>query len=167
MNDDLKDIPDADRLLPLPGIPAWLVVALFIAIVLAVVILVTWCRHRAITAKFRHRGAAYRLAAAALETWHANPAEIPLPQLAAGISLILRSYIESATGDPAIFETREELGARDGAMQQLDEATRSGMMAYLMELSELEYGPHAEGNRDDLLAKASTLLEQARQALEP
>lgn len=167
MNDELKDIPDADRLLPMPGVSEWLLLVLFFGLALALAIFLIWRKRRVATAKSGQRSAAYRLAVAALETWQSATAEIPIPQLAADISLILRGYIETATGDPALFETREELSRRDSALQQLDEATRDGLIAFLTELSSLEYGPQAKANRHDLLAKAGALLEQARHGLEP
>jgi hypothetical protein len=167
MNNELQeDIPDADRLLPLPGVPEWVIFTVFFGLVLVIAIFLIWRRRRAVTAKFRHRGAAYRLAAAALETWQSVTTEIPIQQLAAGISLVLRGYLESATGDPSLFETREELCSRDGALQQLDEATRDELMAFLLALSSLQYGSQSDGNRDELLARASVLLEQARHGLE-
>jgi len=166
MNKEIQDIPDADRLLPMPGVPEWLIFLVFFGVVLIIAIILIWHRRRTVMEKYRHRSAAFRLAVAALETWQAGGAQIPIPQLAAGISLVLRGYLEAATGDTALFETREELGQRAGALQQLDDNTRAALMTYFVELSSLEYGPQAEADRDNLLARAGELLEQARHGLE-
>ncbi len=165
MNNELQDISDIDRLLPKSGFPEWLLYAAFLGFILAMVTYIVWQRQRATKTMKCESGAAYTLALATLEAWRSTSADIPIQRLASGISLVMRIYIESTTGDPSLYETREQLSVRNEALKALEDPTRTRILAFLTYLSSLEYTQQAKADQKNLLARACTLLEELRMTL--
>ena len=66
----------------------------------------------------------------------------PPHTIATRTSIIIRSYLEEAFQDPALFETDEEFVLRPTALQSLPSAARNEVSDFLHDLSSLKYAPH-------------------------
>ena len=163
MNQELQEIPGANDLLPLQSPPYALIAAL---VVTAIGITLAWLRHRHLSRPRAHSShTAFRLASAALDTLRDHADQLPTQQLAAAISLTLRSFLETTTGDPAIYETHEESALRSHRWDQLPGESRTALITYLQELTALKYAPDSRADHHDLLRRAAILLESTRHDL--
>jgi len=141
--------PDA---LPRPFAIPWLVAA---GLALLVACLVIALRRKARTTPESARRAAFRRAERDLVD--SRPPDVR--EAATFASLVLRRYLATAAGDPALFETHEETVARHDALAGFDEAARTSAAACFARLSRLKYAPEPPaGDPAEVLADARTLL---------
>ena len=74
-------------------------------------------------------------------------------------SLILRRYLATVAGDPALFETHEETLARHDALARFDESARTTAAGGFARLAALKYDSHPPaGDPAGVLADARALL---------
>jgi len=88
-------------------------------------------------------------------------AETTLPPhvVALHLSLIIRSYLEKAFEDPALFETNEEFTLRETALAQLPPDSRQAVISYLQTLSQIKYAPaDSTVNTAQLINNAESLI---------
>ena len=98
---------------------------------------------------------AYRHALAALD---ALPDQ--LHEAALGASLILRRYLTGSTGDPTLYETREEFLARPAALDRVPEILRSRVTTLLDDLSRLKYDLPRSGGAAEIIPATRHLIEE-------
>ena len=139
---ELADPPLPGSLIPDPAIPAWWIAAgavvlllLLVAVIALVWMIVRQKRRSADPASLRN--AAFREAADAL-------AEIKTADVRSGAtqgSLILRRYLATVCGDPALFETHEEFISRHDSLKDLSESAREAARSEFDRLVRLKYSP--------------------------
>jgi len=131
----LLDPASPDALLPDSAWPLWWIVGGIVAVVILMLIVIRWKRASTTINPAAPRNAAYAAALAELDRIGAADARSTTVQC----SLILRKYLATATGDPALFETHDEFVARDGALQALTHDARSAAVSGLARLAMLKY----------------------------
>jgi hypothetical protein len=153
---ELLEPPSPVPLLPQHALWPWLLgggVALLFLI--AAVFFLTRKKVRAVDPKAL-REAAFRDACAAL-----SEAAAPDAREAATISsLVIRKYLCSAAGDPALFETHEEFVSRHGALAVLTNEARSAASSGFTRLAALKYAPEIpQAEPAHVIAESRALLE--------
>ncbi len=141
----------------LPGTPLWiwLTVGSIVAILIAAGLRLLLRRSRTRTHQ-AIRDAAMRDALAALDQLTTTTAR----DTAVEVSLILRRFLATTAGDPALYETHEEFVMRQDSLQSLSEATRILSQQSFEQLAKLKYAP--ETPETDL----SALTRDTRQLLQ-
>lgn len=82
------------------------------------------------------------------------------------VSLILRRYLAEATEDPALYETHEELIARQSALEDLSDELRQRCRDLFEQLARLKYAPApTEGDPASLRDEAGRLLQALNQEI--
>ena len=79
---------------------------------------------------------------------------------ALGASMILRQYLTGATGDPTLYETREEFTAREAALGRIPEILRPRVTAHLDELSRLKYDLPRSGSAAEIAPATRRIIEE-------
>jgi hypothetical protein len=151
----LVEPPSPETLLPSHSLAWWWAAAVLTTIALAA-LCVFIRRRRARHAAPDPRLAAYQEAATAL----ADAAATDARDAAVRCSLILRRYLVTATGDPALFETHEEFVARHDSLASLTPDARTAVSDAFSRLAALKYSPHQPA------ADPAAILADARQLLE-
>ena len=152
----LLDPPSPDALLPATGWWPWLAAAVAVLLVAGLVIFMRR-RKPAAPSTAALREAAFAAAAAAL-TQITSPA---VRDAAVLCSLILRQYLTSATGDPALYETHDEFTGRHDALTALTPEARAATAAEFDRWAALKYAPPDAVTATD----TAELIEEARQLL--
>ena len=153
----LRDLVPAEPLLPAPGLPPALIGLGVVAVIAATVLL---RRRKTLAADPRHaREEAYLLARHELE---AVP-EGGMQMAATRVSLVLRRYLATACGDPALFETHEEFISRHAALSGYPEELRKVTAEGFSHLARLKYGREADGDPVALFGAARQLLDRLHQ----
>jgi hypothetical protein len=133
---ELRPPASPDALLSQNGPPLWLIIAggLFLIALLALVLFLALRRTPGIDATAARRDA-LRVADRALAD--AKPSGIR--EAATLASLVLRRYLATVAGDPALFETHEEFIARRDSLARLQEAARAHVAESFARLAALKY----------------------------
>jgi heme exporter protein D len=156
----LRELVPAEPLLPTPGLPLWV----WLAIAAAVVALIALAfrlrrakRERADPGRVRRE--AYQAALAELEV----PPARGMQEAATRVSVALRRYLAAVSGDPALFETHEEFVARHQVLAGYPEELRKSTAEGFSHLARLKYGREAAGDPAALFAAARQLLDRLHQ----
>ncbi|MCW1883292.1 hypothetical protein OKA04_01035 [Luteolibacter flavescens] len=156
----LRELVPADPLLPEPGMPPWAWVAIAVAIVAIVGTIFFIRRVKSVKADPRHlKNEAYNRAQKELQ----NLPEGGMQAAATRVSLILRRYLATVCGDPALFETHEEFVSRHAALSAYPEEVRNVTAEGFSHLARLKYGRDAEGDPAALAGAARQLLDRLHQ----
>lgn len=156
----LRELVPAEPLLPDPGLPPWAWVAIALASLALIGLVVFLRRGKPAASDPRHaREEAYLRAQQELE---AVP-EGGIQQAATRVSVALRRYLASVSGDPALFETHEEFVARHAALASYPEELRTVTAEGFSHLARLKYGRDATGDPVALFTAARQLLDRLHQ----
>lgn len=153
----LRDLVPAEPLLPAPGMPpwAWVLIGLVIAGVVGAMFFIR--RSKALAADPRHlKEEAYALAQHDLESVPEGGVQVA----ATKVSLVLRRYLATVCGDPALFETHEEFISRHAALSGYPEELRNVTAEGFSHLARLKYGREANGDPVALFGAARQLLDR-------
>lgn len=154
------DPASPEALLPDSGWWPWLAAAAIAALVVIVMMLVLRKKPPSIASPHAIRKAAFDEAIAAL----AMASPIDVRDAALQSSLILRKYLATAAGDPALFETHEEFVARSDALQALTTTARAAAEAGFGRLAALKYAPEIPAAQPaEIITEARALLETLHQ----
>lgn len=160
-DDRLIEPPSPDGLMPVSWWSWWPVAALVLAFA---VLGFWWWRRKARPASGPDAPRAHAKALAALSCCPTDD----LPGTATRLSLILRRYLAEVTGDPALYETHEELVARSNALGSLGEEVRRHTRELFDQLARIKYAP---GRADDdpiaLRDEAVRLLQALNREVAP
>lgn len=138
---NLRDITDPGEFLPEPT-PIWhtwwLWALLALGLILITTILyLTLCKpssakqHQTLLEKTHQQ----------LDKLREQAPSLPTQTTITRLSLILRSYLETAFNDPALFETTEEFTLRPDALERLPQDSRQPVTDHLIAISNLKYSP--------------------------
>lgn len=133
---ELRPPASPDALLSQNGLPLWLIIAggLFLIALLALVLFLALRRTPGMDATAARRDA-LRVADRALA--EAKPSGIR--EAATLASLVLRRYLATVAGDPALFETHEEFIARRDSLARLQDTARAHAAEGFARLAALKY----------------------------
>jgi hypothetical protein len=133
---ELRPPASPDALLSQNGLPLWLIIAggLFLIALLALVLFLALRRTPGMDATAARRDA-LRVADRALA--EAKPSGIR--EAATLASLVLRRYLATVAGDPALFETHEEFIARRDSLARLQDTARAHAAEGFAHLAALKY----------------------------
>ena len=156
----LRDLVPAEPLLPEPGMPPWAWVLIGLAVAATVGVAFFIRRANALASDPRHlKEEAYELAQHELE----SVPEGGLQAAATKVSLVLRRYLATVCGDPALFETHEEFISRHAALAGYPEELRNVAAEGFSHLARLKYGREANGDPVALFGAARQLLDRLHQ----
>ena len=153
---ELRPPASPDALVSQHGAPLWLPIGgglLLIAFI--AVLLVGLLRRKPATDPSAIRREALRVADRALA--EAKPSGIR--EAATIASLVLRRYLATVAGDPALFETHEEFIARRDSLARLQEAARVNVAEGFARLAALKY------DRQPPTGDPAVVLDDARALL--
>ena len=153
-----------EALVPDSRVEAWMIL---IGVVLIAAVIAAVVRQRRKAGHVSHetiRQAAHTAAVATLEQIrpvHARDAAVQT-------SLILRRYVATAAGDPALYETHEETITRHEALKEFSESARVAADAGFERLAALKYSPEiSETAASEVVADSRTLLETLHHGFRP
>jgi len=153
---ELKPPPSPDAYLPKPGFPMLSAILIGLGVLLLIVVVMKWRKVAGKPSPTKLRRLAYESALRAL-----NQAQAESGREAATVSsLVLRRYLATVSGDPALFETHEEFISRHDALTSLPEEARQAAVAGFDRLASLKYAK--EPGRED----AAPVIESSRSLLE-
>jgi len=156
----LRELVPVEPLLPEPGLPPWAWVAIGLGIFAAALLVVLIRRSRSRPeAPSRIREEAYLRARQELESVPGGG----IQEAATRVSVTLRHYLASVSGDPALFETHEEFISRHQALASYPEDLRKVTAEGFSHLARLKYGPDATGDPIALVTAARQLLDRLHQ----
>lgn len=137
---DIRDIADPTPFLPEPSTPwwHWAILAFGLLIITSLIIFVFVRKNN----PANRRKSLLDKARAKLKSLRKDADTTPLHTVATRASIIIRSYLEQAFEDPAIFETNEEFTLRPTALQSLPPDTRTQVTEFLQNTTTLKYSPH-------------------------
>ena len=158
MSTPIHDITEPGEFLPEPipvweTWPFWVIIGLSILLILAVLFSLFRKRPTAPSRK-----TLLDLARQQLEKLTAEAPDLPAPTTATRISMIIRSYLEAAFDDAALFETNEEFTLRPHALDRLHPGSRQPITDYLTTLSELKYAPTPDMDTTVFIDEAEKIL---------
>lgn len=159
---ELLEPVSPEKLVPHSWLEPWMF--LVATVVLAVVIAVLWFTRKkpGPPDPFLAREAARREAAAALD----KIGDVPAREAAVVSSLVLRKYLATAAGDPALFETHEETISRHEALKDFSEEARGSAAIGFARLAAVKYSPEdPDMNTPQVVAGSRNLLEILHQGL--
>ncbi len=143
-----------EALMPEHGLWPWFLVAA--AVMVAVALLTHFTRRRKPFDSHAVRDAAFVEASTALAATTTDNAR----DAAVQSSLILRKYLASAAGDPALFETHEEFVSRHDALLALTPEARAATETGFTRLAALKYAPEIpDAVPAEVVAESRALLE--------
>lgn len=152
---ELKEPAPPDALVPSIGLWPWWVGG-GLLLLAAVILLVVFRKRPSVIDPAAARNAAFKEALDALAATRANGAR----EAAVQCSLILRRYLSTAAGDPALFETHEEFVARHDSLRALSAPAREAAAAGFSRLASLKYSPDVpDADADGVTAGSRILLE--------
>jgi hypothetical protein len=153
---ELLEPPAPESLVPHHGLWPWLAAAALVVLAAIVLTIVLRKRKPAAADAGAMRAAAFAKAAAAFSGMAADS-----PREAAVLaSLILREYLATAAGDPALFETHEEFIARRDSLQSLTPDARAAAETGFSRLAALKYAPETPAaESSQIVADSRALLE--------
>lgn len=144
-----------ELLVPDYGLWPWFVAAA-VAIVIGIIVMVVVRKRKVEANPQLARNVAYAEASAALAAVTAENARNSAVQA----SLILRKYLSTAAGDPALFETHEEFISRHDALKPLKTEARAATERGFTRLAALKYAPEIPAaNPTEVVTESRALLE--------
>ncbi|MGL4398454.1 MAG: hypothetical protein ACRCXD_01175 [Luteolibacter sp.] len=153
---ELQEPPSPEALVPDSPLETWMLVipALLILILMAVFLLKKKKQPKTDPGVLRTR--AFQEATAALD----QIGHVPGRDAAIQSSLIVRKYLSTAAGDPALFETQEETISRHEALKDFSEEARAAAGRGFARLAALKYAavPH-DVEAVNITAESRDLLE--------
>ncbi|WP_035601666.1 hypothetical protein [Haloferula sp. BvORR071] len=158
----LREPVPAEPLLPDPGLPLWawgLIGLVAVGLIVGLILLLRRGKKPAGVNMPALREAAYRRALTELE---GKPGET-IQEAATTVSIALRRYLATVSGDPALFETHEEFVARHESLASYPEDLRQSTAEGFSHLARLKYGREASGDPVALYTAARQLLERLHQ----
>jgi len=154
---ELMEPPSPETLIPDSPLEPWMIIVLMVLILWALTIfLLIKRKKKAAVDPLAARKAAYDEAAVAL----GKIGDVPGRDAAIQSSLILRKYLSTAAGDPALFETHEETIGRHEALKDFSAEARQAAGRGFARLASLKYAevpPDVESV--NVTAEARDLLE--------
>lgn len=156
----MRELVPAEPLLPDPGLPPWAWVVIGLAVAGLVGLAFFLRRSKRFATDPRHvREEAYARAQHDLEAVPAGG----MQAAATKVSLVLRRYLATVCGDPALFETHEEFISRHAALSGYPEELRNVTAEGFSHLARLKYGREANGDPVALFGAARQLLDRLHQ----
>jgi len=152
----LKPPPAPDALLPHAQFPWWAAAMIAVGVLLLVAVLMKLLTRRKPVDAVSLRLKAYQDALRALNEADATDGR----EAATRASLILRRYLATASGDPALFETHEEFISRRDSLKHLAEEAREAARTQFDRLAALKY------SKDVRSAEAAPVFDSSRDLLE-
>ena len=153
---ELIEPSSPEALLPDIGLWPWWLGTTILIITLVMLIYLIRRKPSAEKSAESIRNAAFEEALAALGQ---TPAEHPR-QAAIQASLILRKYLSTAAGDPALFETHEEFISRHDSLQALSPEVRAVTTTEFAHLAAIKYSPDIPAvDPSGVIADSKSLLE--------
>ncbi len=154
---ELMEPRSPESLVPHPWLEPWMVTIAAIFILFALATVWFFTRKKSTPAAPQARREAARLEAVkALDTI----GEIPAREAAVVSSLILRNYLSTVAGDPALFETHEETLSRHDALRDFSDEARHSASTGFSRLAAIKY---CETKPDidslEVVSKSRNLLE--------
>ncbi len=151
---ELMEPASPEALVPTLGLWPWFVSAAIVITLLALLLL--FRKRKPAATSLSIRQAAFAEASAAIAKL--SPAS---PREAAVLSsLILRRYLSTAAGDPALFETHEEFISRHDSLQALTREARDAAESGFTRLASLKYAPEIpHADPVEVVAGSKALLE--------
>ena len=153
---ELRPPPSPDAYLPKPGFPILSTTLIGLGVLLLIMVVMKWRKSAAKPSPVKLRRLAYESAVRALNQAQANSGR----EAATVSSLVLRRYLATVSGDPALFETHEEFISRHDALTSLPEAARHAAVAGFDRLASLKYA------KEPGLEDAAPVIESSRSLLE-
>lgn len=156
----LRDLVPAEPLLPEPSLPAWAWVLIGLGVVAVIAATILLRRRKTLPADPWHlRDEAYLRAKSDLD----DVLDGGMQAAATRVSLVLRRYLATVCGDPALFETHEEFISRHAALSDYPEELRKVTAEGFSHLARLKYGREANGDPVALFGAARQLLDRLHQ----
>lgn len=153
---ELLDPAAPEALVPRYGLWPWLAAAALLVLAAVVLTIIIRKRKPAAADAAALRAAAFAKASAAL-----CGITVDSPRETAVIaSLVLREYLSSAAGDPALFETHEEFISRHDSLQSLAPDAQAAAQSGFSRLAALKYAPETQpAEPSQIVADSRALLE--------
>jgi hypothetical protein len=154
---ELLEPVSPETLVPNSWVEPWMIVTALVALLILVggVWLLTRKKAGPLDPRLA-REAARAEAAAALD----KIGEVPPREAAVVSSLVLRKYLATATGDPALFETYEETISRHEALKDFSEEARGSATIGFTRLAAIKYSPEdSDMETPQVVAGSRNLLE--------
>lgn len=152
----LKPPPPPDALLPKAEFPLWAMAMIGLGVLILVLAIVKLCSRKKPIDPMTLRQQAYERAVRAINEATSSDGR----EAATEASLILRRYLATVSGDPALFETHEEFIARRDSLKSLAEEAREAARVQFDRLAALKY------SKDVRSADAAPIFESSRALLE-
>jgi hypothetical protein len=152
----LKPPPPPDALLPKSVFPWWATAMIVVGVLMLVLVIVKLTRKKKPVDPLTLRRQAYEAALRSIN--EASPSDGR--EAATQASLILRRYLATVSGDPALFETHEEFIARRDSLKSLAEEAREAARVQFDRLAALKY------SKDIRAADSAPIFESSRALLE-
>lgn len=158
----LRDLVPVEPLLPDASVPIWVWLLLALGLcLLGLLAFILLKRKKAAPVDPRKiREEAYRQAVNELEPVAAMAST---QDAATTVSIALRRYLATVSGDPALFETHEEFVARHQSLASYPEDLRQSTAEGFSHLARLKYGREAKGDSAALSTAARQLLDRLHQ----
>lgn len=160
---ELLEPVSPETLVPQSWLEPWMFAVL--AVVLVVIVAVVWfTRGKPVPPDPKlAREAARTEAAAALD----NIGEVPAREAAVVSSLVLRRYLATVAGDPALFETHEEYVARHESLKNFTEDARGSAAIGFSRLAAVKYSPdRPDMDTPQVVAGSHSLLKILHEGLQ-
>jgi len=152
----LKPPPPPDALLPKAEFPLWAMAMIGLGVLILVLAIVKLCSRKKPIDPMTLRQQAYERAVRSINEATSSDGR----EAATEASLILRRYLATVSGDPALFETHEEFIARRDSLKSLAEEAREAARVQFDRLAALKY------SKDVRSADAAPIFESSRALLE-
>jgi hypothetical protein len=154
---ELMEPRSPESLVPNPWVEPWMIIIAVILMLVALGAVWFFMRKKSVPVDPRAlREAARAEAAAALDAI----GEIPAREAAVVSSLVLRKYLSTAAGDPALFETHEETISRHEAFKSFSDEARSSASIGFSRLAAIKYSAVVpDMNREQVVTGSRNLLE--------
>jgi len=153
---ELMEPASPEALLPDSGLWPWFVAAgIVVALVIILILLLRKKKSSAVNLT-KIRDAAFTEAMTALVETRTSDVR----DTAVRSSMILRKYLSTAAGDPALFETHEEFVARHDALKALNVEARAATEVGFTRLAALKYAPGTPDTApESVVAESQALLK--------
>lgn len=153
---ELMEPASPEALVPDSGLWQWFIAAALIILLVLVLIILLRRKKPSTVDLATLRKAAFTEAMTALAETHTADSR----DAAVRSSLILRKYLSTAAGDPALFETHEEFVSRHDSLQALTVEARAATEAGFTRLAALKYAPGTpDAAPEGVVAESRALLE--------
>lgn len=155
-NFELLEPSSPEALVPDSWVEPWMIAAAVVLVLGLLAGLIFMRKKVAQIDPLATRQAARAEAAAALD----QIGPVPAREAAVRSSLILRKYLSTAAGDPALFETHEEYISRHEALKDFSEEARGSAGLGFTRLAAMKYSPDApDMETGRIIAESHVLLE--------